>query len=184
MRTFLFAGHMVDAPGREPPRFPAAAVPSARDAISRTLDSLRPTPNDRAIASGACGGDLLFAQAALARGLPLICALPFAEERFRKESVEFAGAEWVEAFEAVRANPRARVVVLADRDDPPPTADTPYAGLNRWLLDAAFTCDPHTVHLICLWNGQSGDGPGGTAELVADVRWRGGSVHWIDTRHL
>ena len=184
MRTFLFAGHMIDAPGRTTPRFPATAVPSARQAIERILDSLISTPEDLAISSGACGGDLLFAQTVLVRGLRLLLPLPFEERRFLQESVSFAGKEWADAFAAVRRNARTRVVVLDDPGDTASTAASSYERLNQWLLNAAFAHEPGKIHLICLWSGTPGDGPGGTGELVAEVLRRGGRVHWIDTREL
>jgi len=40
------------------------------------------------------------------------------------------------------------------------------------------------VSFVCLWNGEGGDGPGGTQHMIARVRERGGSVHWIDIRTL
>jgi hypothetical protein len=74
--------------------------------------------------------------------------------------------------------------VLDDSGDVPQTGTNRYERLNRHLIDAAFVHEPDGVHLICLWSGASGDGPGGTGALVSEVQRRGGRVHWIDTRVL
>jgi len=57
-----FAGHMVDAPQRATPRFPAALVPAVRAALRERLAPLRAPI---VFTSAACGADLLFIDAAL-----------------------------------------------------------------------------------------------------------------------
>ena len=52
---------MIDAPDRSPPRFPPDKEPLAAAAIDKLLDELGAGTTDVAISSGACGGDLLFA---------------------------------------------------------------------------------------------------------------------------
>ena len=68
--VLLFSGHMIDAPDRKAPRFPASKEASAADAIAALLDAadVAAGPNDLAICGGACGGDLLFAEACLTHG--------------------------------------------------------------------------------------------------------------------
>jgi len=70
-RTLLFTGHMVDAPDRAQPRFPATRVDAAARRIGAALDEIGAGPEDLALTQGAAGGDLLFAEACLARGVPL-----------------------------------------------------------------------------------------------------------------
>ena len=101
--VLLFSGHMVDAPDRETPRFPPAMEPDVAASIERTLDALGPTGDDLAVCSGACGGDLLFAEAALKRGVRVELYLPFDEATFVGRSVDFAGADWHARFDAVRS---------------------------------------------------------------------------------
>ena len=69
--VLLFSGHMIDAPGRKQPRFPADKESIARDAIVDTLTQAGAGPGDLAICGAACGGDLIFAEACLARGMGL-----------------------------------------------------------------------------------------------------------------
>ena len=94
-QIFLFSGHMVDAADRSEPRFPPDKEPLAAAAISALLDQLGAGAEDVAISSAACGGDLLFAEACLQRGVRLEIYLPFAEEEFLQESVNFAGEHWL-----------------------------------------------------------------------------------------
>ena len=63
--VFLFSGHMIDAPGRCRPRFPPDKEKIAAQAIAKKLDELGAGPGDLALCGGACGGDLLFAEACL-----------------------------------------------------------------------------------------------------------------------
>ena len=50
----LFSGHMIDAPGREVPRFPADKELAAAEAISEALDEIGASAGDLCI----CGGRL------------------------------------------------------------------------------------------------------------------------------
>ncbi|MET0678119.1 MAG: hypothetical protein ABW175_20160, partial [Bradyrhizobium sp.] len=93
-KVLLFSGHMIDSPSRAEPRFPADKEPTAAKAIADLLDQIGAARGDLAICGGACGGDLLFAEAALARQLTVAIYLPFDEDKFLAESVDFAGADW------------------------------------------------------------------------------------------
>src|SRR3984957_13907654 len=68
-QVFLFSGHMIDAPGRKEPRFPADKEGVAKAAIEATLTKAGAEAGDLAICGGACGGDLVFAEDRLARGM-------------------------------------------------------------------------------------------------------------------
>jgi hypothetical protein len=93
-RVFLFSGHLIDTPDRPTPRFPADKEPVAAAAIAATLDSLGCGDADLGICGGASGGDLLFAEAVLARGARLLMLLPFDEQTFLSESVDVTGPAW------------------------------------------------------------------------------------------
>lgn len=173
---------MIDAPGRRAPRFPADKEPLARDAIAAVLAELAASPDDLAICGGACGGDLLFAEAALARGVTLEMYLPFDEATFMAESVDFAGADWRSRFEAARSACALHVMPL-ERGPLPPGAN-PYELNNLWMLEAASRFGAEKVHFICLWDGRGGDGPGGTQHLMQEVSRRHGHTHWLDTTRL
>lgn len=180
--ALLFSGHMIDAPGRPQPRFPAAQEPVAHEAIVSLLQQLEAGPQDLAVVSGACGGDLLFAEAALARGVPLEVYLPFDVDTFATTSVDFAGAGWHARFEAVCA--AAQLHLMPQEHGAAAPGEDPYERVNLWMLAQASRFGAERVHFICLWNGQGGDGPGGTQHLMNEVQRRHGRTHHIDTTQL
>ncbi len=180
-KVALFSGHMIDAPGREVPRFPADKELVAAEAISEALDEIGVSAGDLCICGGACGGDLLFAEAALARAGRLELYIPFEEPQFLEKSVTFAGHSWRERFLATKA--RATLHILPRERETPDGADA-YEQNNIWMLEAAERYGADKVEFICLWNGQAGDGPGGTKHLMEEVRSKGGRVIWLDTRKL
>ncbi|MCC6835316.1 MAG: DUF4071 domain-containing protein [Cytophagales bacterium] len=90
-----FSGHMIDAPGRETPRFPSAIEQQVKQSIQAALNTLNASVG---YCSLACGADILFAEAIAERGGEVQVILPFAEQDFVKISVEFARANWVQRF--------------------------------------------------------------------------------------
>lgn len=186
-QVFLFSGHMIDASGRPTPRFPADKVPLAENRIAAVLEQLDAGPRDMALTQGACGGDLLFTEACLQRGVKVHWLQPFVEAKFIEASVIGGGADWLRRYREARAvlaaPPRAAPEVLG----PPPrdsSKDYPYQRCNLWLLYTALAWGPDKLSLICLWNGASAEGSGGTGDMVEEVRRRGGGINWIDTRSL
>lgn len=181
-QVFVFTGHLMDAPGRPQPRFTPAMEPAAAARIAQVLDDEGAGPQDLGLTQGAAGGDLLFAEACIARGVALRLLLPKPEAEFIEASLRsvLLGEDWVARYRAVCA-------ALAGPPQQPAPADAstgdPYERCNRLLLDTAWARQPQAVCLIALWDGQ--DGPaGGTAHMVERMRERGGRVVWIDTRTL
>ena len=183
-RVFLFSGHMIDAPDRPEPRFPASQEAVAAWAISVTLDTLGAGPEDLALCSGACGGDILFAEACLRRGVRLDLRLPFAVPAFLEKSVSFAGESWRTRFCAIKDNPLTSLSIMPDEAGTAPVDANPYERTNLWLLQSALAWGEEKVHFICLWNRQGGDGPGGTGHMHDEVNRRTGQVHVLDTNIL
>src|ERR1700727_503683 len=149
-KVVLFSGHMIDAPGREKPRFPPAKEPIAAQAIAGALADLHVGPDDLCICGGACGGDLLFAEAALARSALLEVYIPFDEPIFLEKSVDFANKDWRARFFAAKAGSALHV---APRElGPTPEGEDPYERNNRWMLGAALRFGADKVHLGCWWD--------------------------------
>ena len=181
-KVVLFSGHMIDAPGRGKPRFPPDKEPIAVQAIAGALADIDVGPRDLCICGGACGGDLLFAEAALARGARLELYIPFEEPTFLEKSVDFADRDWRARFFAAKAR---GVLHVAPRElGPPQEGEDPYERNNRWMLDAALRFGADKVDFVSLWNGEGGDGPGGTRHMMEEVRNKGGRTIWLDTRRL
>jgi hypothetical protein len=181
-KVALFSGHMIDAPDRAETRFPADKEPIAARAIAAALGDLDVGSRDLCICGGACGGDLLFAEAALARSAWLELYIPFDEAAFLEKSVDFAGGDWRARFFAAKA--RAALHVLPLEKGPTPAEEDPYERNNIWMLEAASRSGPDKVEFICLWNGERGDGPGGAQHMMEQVEKAGGRAHWLDTRKL
>ena len=185
-RVILFSGHMIDTPDRAEPRFPPALVPAAAVRIAAALDHLEAGPLDLGLTQGAAGADLLFAEAAQARALPLLFLQPFGEDEFIARSVRpvSEGEQWVARYRTVAARlaspPRAMPPAAAVAE----AAYTPFERCNRWLLDTALACGGDRVWLLCLWDGRRGDGAGGTAHMVEEVSRHRGHVLHIDPRDL
>ena len=88
----VFSGHMIDSPERVkdrlPIRFPNSPklIDAVSTAIAKKLDEINAKFG---FCSLACGGDLLFAKAMLARNAELHIVLPFAQHDFLRTSVNF-----------------------------------------------------------------------------------------------
>ena len=188
-QVLLFSGHLMDAPDRAVPRFPPALEGAALQAIEAELARLDAGPADLALAQAAAGGDLLFLQACQRRSLQVQVLLPFDEARFLDESVRGAAfnparGDWVGRYQAMRQKLNTPPRLMPDERGPLPPGANAFELCNVWLLDTALAAGPQRLSFICLWNGSGGDGPGGTAHMVEEVKRRGGQVCWIDTRRL
>jgi len=181
-RVLLFSGHMIDSPDRATPRFPPALEPAVERAIRAEVDHLGAGPPDVAISSAACGGDILFAEAVLGRGVHTRVYLPFDEPTFLETSVSFANDRWPDRYRAVIA--RSRRFMAPEVLPPLPARGDPFERVNLWMLDEARRLGGANVVFICVWNGAGGDGPGGTKHMMDAMRAQGGDIVWIDIRRL
>ena len=100
-RVVVFTGHMLDAPGRAPARFPAGLEPAVAAAIAERVAAMGA---GFGYCAAACGSDLLFIEALLARNAEVHITLPFERDDFIATSVAFAGAPWVARFEHALAH--------------------------------------------------------------------------------
>ncbi len=67
---------------------------------------------------------------------------------------------------------------------PSPKGEDPYERNNRWMLDVRKRLGPDKVDFVCLWNGEGGDGPGGTRHMMEEVAEAGGRTHVLETTNL
>src|SRR5262249_6338953 len=122
----VFSGHMIDnpavrGPGKaKPARFPPEKIDVAAKEIGARLDKLGVRAGDLGLCGGASGGDLLFAEACLDRGMRLELRLARNEPAFLAESVTFADPDrrWEQAFQKVKDNPATTVFVMPDELGP------------------------------------------------------------------
>jgi hypothetical protein len=153
-KVVLFSGHMIDAPDRAQPRFPPDKEPIVVQAIDRALAGIDVGARDLCICGGACGGDLLFAEAALARGARLELYIPFEEPTFLEKSIDFADGDWRARFFAAKARGALHIAPreLGELQE----GEDPYERNNRWMLGAALRFGPDRVDLASTATIRSG----------------------------
>ena len=182
--VLLFSGHMIDGPSRPEKRFPDEMKDLAKKAIAKALDKLGAGHGDLALCEGACGGDLLFAQAALERHMHLELRLPFDENLFMEKSVGFAGQAWRDMYMDVKNHPRTRVFCMPDSLGPTPESHNQYERVNRWQIYSAYARGPQAVRVIALWDGRESEKRGGTAHMVSAASLHFDSISIVDTQRL
>jgi hypothetical protein len=184
--AILFSGHMMDKPDRPEPRFPQAMEAAVTERINLALDALGAGPSDMAFCQAAAGGDLIFLEAALQRGVKCQVLLPFDEPSFLHQSVfpSQNGSQWQDRYYTMRDRLELPIRIMPEVLGPTPVQVNAYERCNLWQLNSAMACGLDKLRFITLWNGAGGDGPGGTAHLLQEVRRHSGRVTWIDTRLL
>ena len=183
-QVFLFSGHMIDAPDRTPPRFPPDKEPIAAQKIAQTLDELGADSQDLVLTQGACGGDILFAEACQQRGVKLQLLQPFEEPDFIENSIANGGASWLDRYHAIKRKLDTPPLAAPQELGQLPKQMDAYERCNLWLLASALSYGAEKVLFVCLWDGGGGDGPGSTQHMVLEVQKREGLVIWLDTRSL
>ena len=152
------------------------------DAIDSLVDRYEGTL--LAISGAARGGDILFLEACVARGITSMICLPSAPARFKPASVEGAVGDWVNRFDRLWGTARAGLRLVMPKETHPDDADeNQFARHNRWMIHVARRLGTN-IHLIALWDGKEGDGCGGTASMVRDARQMGLEITHIDARSL
>jgi hypothetical protein len=174
-----FTGHMVDAPGRTPSRFPSNKVAAVRKAIAGCLKTHKV---GFGFSSAARGSDLIFVEELKQIGGRLLVFLPFPRDQFKKTSV---GYGWDQGFD--RALKGVEVKELSQELPPDDQQPAAYAECNRKILEEAVIkaklLDEEPL-LIAVWNGNPGDGAGGTADAVRGWQNAGHPVEIIDISSL
>jgi hypothetical protein len=179
--VIIFSGHMVDAPGREVPRFPAQYVEAVEEQIRLTLDSL---DAQIGISSAACGSDLLFIEAMLARDADIQVVLPWRKEEFKQTSVLIGGQVWERRFD--RALEEATSVTYLSQQGAP-SGNLGYVYCNNCMNGMAlFRSDKlaSDVRPMAVWDGRRGDGLGGTSSFVDFWTSRGHAVDVVDLEKI
>jgi tetratricopeptide (TPR) repeat protein len=175
----VFSGHMIDAPGRPVPRFPATAEAQVRAAIR---DHLRAINAGWGYSSAACGADLLFCECLLEMDAKVNLVLPCAVNAFRRQSVRVGGAGWERRFDDVLARATSTLIVstggAASADDGAGPLGLVYA--NR-ILTGLAALQARSLDLefrpLAVWDGVARGPNGGTGSVVVEWRERGFEPH-------
>ncbi len=176
-----FTGHLIDAAGRRPPRFPAEIAEEVSRRVAQALDDM---DGEIGYASAASGSDVIFLEALQARGGESNIVLPFGREDFFATSVDFAGEEWRQRVEqALSKSNRIEEATLGkyEGDD----VLFSYANqiiMGKTILRSRFLeTDPV---LLAVWDGNETKAAGGTAEFVRMWKQRGLPLKIIDVSAL
>ncbi len=185
----LFTGHMIDKKDRATPRFPESIEGEVRAAIKEAVQGQKDKYGDRlkAIAGGACGGDIIFHEVCAELGVEAELFLVLPREQFIVESVEFAGNKWVERFDDLFQKLPKKI--LSKTKDLPKWLQskvdyTIWERNNLWMLNSALVCGGINMTMIGLWDGQGGDGAGGTQHMVQAAKARGAKTIVLDINSL
>jgi hypothetical protein len=139
------------------------------------------------MAGGASGGDILFHEACAELGIRTELFLALPREQFVVESVQKAGAEWIERFDRLyKKLPRrglAQTKELPNWLQKKPGYSI-WERNNLWMLQSALVAGGMQMTLIALWDGEQGDGPGGTRHMLAQAMERGAKTIVIDSGKL
>jgi hypothetical protein len=185
-RVFLFAGHKIDTGKRYQQRFPAEMEEEVRKKIDAAFDKYEAGDNDVAFTAGAsCGGEIIFIEACLARGMEVEVHLPCPEPEYIKDNVSIAGNEWVKRFYTLRNDPLARIRQQLDHVGRVKTGDDPYERNNLWAMYSSLLFGIDKVRLLALWDGLTTspdeNDPMLVAHMVEEMRHLGGYVEHINT---
>ncbi len=188
-RTILFTGHQVDAPGRKTPRFPADKEPLARDAIRSALQQqLARYGSAIGIAGAASGGDIVFHEVCAELAIPTRLYLALPPDVYVTESVAPAGRDWIRRFWELESRFQSAPVLARSKELPGwlrhKSDYSIWQRNNLWMLNEALADGARNVTLLALWNGQAGDGPGGTADMINVAQSRGAEAKVLDTNAL
>jgi tetratricopeptide (TPR) repeat protein len=182
-QIIIFAGHMIDYK-RSEPRFPTEAEPGVAAALA---EFLQPLAQPIAYSSAACGADILFLEAMQKlredrHAVETHIVLPFDRETFcdlsvvRHHDAHDAG-KWRARYEQVLDNATSITELaagiwggLSQRQG------IPFGYGNSVLFGTAFMKSKEfhaELRALCVWDGRTGDGPGGTADCVASWQRHG-----------
>jgi hypothetical protein len=193
-RILVFTGHRIDVAGRKEPRFPptAAAEAAARQMIAQAIDQERSDAQGElvGIAGGASGGDILFHELCRERGIKTTMFIISGRDPYVVESVGDAGPSWIGRFDKLYGQLPSRV--LGDSDEPmrlprwsrSVSSYSVWERNNRWVLHNALVYGAAKTTLIALWDRKTGDGPGGTEDMVRTASDRGARVVVLDAKKL
>jgi class 3 adenylate cyclase/tetratricopeptide (TPR) repeat protein len=174
----VFAGHLLDGPGRKTKRFPAEAVPRVRDDIRKYLGG-KPCS---CYSSAACGSDILFLEENGRNGGENYIVLPFPEADFLRSSVTAAEGDWEERFHMLIQR-AANVYVLSKGRSAFSSIEFEFTNsviLGLGLLKARQM--DSALKALAVWDGAEGE-LGGTSHAVELWRKLGIPIQVIPPLH-
>lgn len=187
--VILFTGHRIDVKDREKPRFPQDKEDQAREMILEAVTMVKGKVNGKllGISGGACGGDILFHEVCDELEIPTKMYLTLSKQDYIKASVADGGPDWVVRFKHLFNIKHP--LILSESGELPTWLNSKsdyniWQRTNLWMLHNALDISKDNLTLVALWNGEVGDGPGGTDDLVQRAQNRGATFIHLDARKL
>jgi class 3 adenylate cyclase/tetratricopeptide (TPR) repeat protein len=181
-RVVVFAGHMIDSPGRLQARFPPHLEKQVQQKIAALLKRL---DAGFGYSCAACGSDILFLEAMLKRKGEINIILPFIMSEFIKTSVDIhPGANWGKRFDQVRKR-ASRVVIANEKRSTGCVVAHEYANLLKDGL-AILRAKMLDTEIIpgAVWDGRPDGGPGGLSATIQHWRSQGREPEIINISEL
>jgi len=177
----VFTGHLIDQPDRQATRFPAQLEPAVHAAIRSRLKKM---DAGFGYASAACGSDIIFLETLMDLGGEAHIVLPYAEEQFIKDSVAVAPGNWTERFKAVMKSANSVIIASSERLEEG-SMSFEYANLLlQGLADIRARQLETKLMPLAVWDGQKGDGPGGTSSAIENWQNAGLDIDLIDLANI
>jgi hypothetical protein len=178
----VFTGHMMDAPGRKEPRFPAAMHREAADSIRYSINSNWFYSDEMLfVSSAARGADIMALEIAQARRMDVKIVLPHPVDVFIKWSIgEPDPFCWERRMRAVLDG--ADVEVLPGESTLDKTVSKDYSRVNARMTEIVGEF-ANRKKLLAFWDGKGGL-EGGTGHFCESFRSLGGEVEVIDTNAM
>jgi hypothetical protein len=179
--TILFTGHMIDKDGRENKRFASAKENEVMNAMRKQILNEKAYAKNEiiGIASAACGGDILFHELCMELNIPTHIYLAMPEAEFKKASVSFAGKNWDNRFDVLIKKLPVKILPAVENKK-----ENVWEQTNTWMLEKALENGGENMSLIALWDGQSGDGAGGTEHMINIAKEKGARINIIDIKKI
>jgi tetratricopeptide (TPR) repeat protein len=157
-------------------------------AITTVLERYNAGPDDLAITAGLdAGGEILFVESCVERGIPVQVYFPLFEGPYVKEFVIPGGEKWVERFYHLRNHPLVEEFYQPDCVGLPKEGDNVHERNNRWALYSALARGIDKVRLIALRDGKA-DSKHLDARLVKHMvdlmRETGGMVEHVNLTQI
>jgi class 3 adenylate cyclase/tetratricopeptide (TPR) repeat protein len=177
----VFTGHLIDRPNRKATRFPPQLEPAVRAAIRARLKKM---DAGFGYASAACGSDIIFLETLLDLGGEAHIVLPYDKKQFIGDSVDIGSGNWSERFERVLQHANSVIVASNERLEEG-AMSFEYANLLLQGLAYIRARQLETKLMpLAVWDGQGGDGPGGTAAAIDNWRNAGLDFDVIDLAQI
>jgi tetratricopeptide (TPR) repeat protein len=141
-RALIFAGYMVDYPGRDKKTFPPEKENEIRQEIRKRVEKFKPAPHDRAFLAGlSAGSEIIFAEVCAEFGMKVKVFLPHSDSNYIRKFVSIVTDKpWTDRFYDIRNHPLVDEIYQAEHLGQPKEkdGDKPYERNCRWAIYSAL----------------------------------------------